>query len=150
FHDWIASITVAGQTSVKQFANAIQTKARVTFKEMPFFLKNDGFWKSHTNLDFMAYALAGFSGDVPEVCTVILTINRERTDLEYPELQCATPTWTRAGSFRYIPLYGTEHGNIDLSSQAGTPQAIRKTELWPVGCRAAATLFPDAPLGLQQ
>jgi len=146
FQEWIASIGANHKSSVRQYAETIQAKFRDTFRDMDAAFKFDEFWQSWLAAApvFISYQIAGFDGETPQVCSIVVKINRATRRLEYLAPECKTPTWTRPGTVMYYPIFAGYHENIDEAWKLGTPQASRYAELEPSMLAAVRILLPNA------
>lgn len=153
FQKWLPIIRTKSRPSVRNYANAIQEKARITFKNMNIVMKDDEFWKSKIASDdsFIKIAVAGYTGEArtPEYCEVHIEFDRNKRQLIYPDIQCGTPTWTRPSSMINYVLSGHEK-LINQSRMGGTLEFSRFTRLLPDAGTATRTLFPDSPPAINE
>lgn len=102
FKRWLPIVGTGSRPSVRNYAKAIQDKARLTFRNMSIVMKGDEFWRSKIASEdsFIKFAIAGYSGaaKTPEYCEVHIEFDRSKRQLIYPDIQCVTPTWTRPSS----------------------------------------------------
>ena len=154
FQDWISSIKVDDHTSVREFADSVQVKARETFREIKPILDAAEYWKakgSSGESPFMSYGFIGYSKNVPEFCTFTLHVNLEDHTIKYSPVICETPTWSRVGSYRHGRLPDTLTANIELAQSGLNVAQVRQKEkfisqLYPI----ASGLFPDSPPSIQK
>ena len=150
FQEWLPITNTKARFSVRDYAKAIQCKARATFQNMDAILKQDEFWKSEisTSNDFLKIAVAGYDGDAPQYCVVPIEFDRDKRQLFYADIQCTTPLWTRPSSvIRYV-LSGHEQ-LMNQSLTHGTPEFARFTQLLPDARAATGSLFPHTPPSLK-
>jgi hypothetical protein len=152
FQKWLPAAKAKTRPSVRNYTKIIQDKARITFKNMYIALKNDEFRKSKitsTNY-FIKIAVAGYSGNgTPEYCETWIQFDRDKRRLVYPDIECATPVWTRpSSSLRYL-LSGHQKV-IDQSFVPGTSEFARFQQLLPDARATTGTLFPDTPPTLDE
>lgn len=154
FQHWIGTIKSCRPCRVSQFADIVQSHARITFRDMDKVFKIQKYWKSKLTEapTFVAYEIIGYSDGAPEVCTVTVQINRQRRSLIYPKPECAikTPANPSPTSIVYMPLAGTFHANIDRavrdhSSEQGVAFGKFQAEALPL----IVQLMPHSPPSFQ-
>jgi hypothetical protein len=133
-------------TTVRNYAQLIQDKARITFKEMESILRQSDLSDPETSKSdsFQSYLVVGYDGDVLNRCRVEIKIDRVQSKLIYPDIICDTPT--------EATKYSQISGNSELSRKIvtrGTSENKRYGELVSKAGATTRTLFPDAPPTIQ-
>jgi len=150
FEHWVS--TLAGgthATSPLEFSNLIQKQARITFREMNFFLRTEPYWNGNYAPDSLVrFQVIGYSGETPQVCFIDLKVDKSIHRLIYSHPECITPQWKSASPTTFVlyPLSMPE--DMEKALSAGTLQAHRFSELQPKTIASAATLLSDAPPAL--
>jgi hypothetical protein len=147
FEQWLP-ITEA-QTPVRDYADLVQKKARLTLHDMESVIKEDKFWKSQISNSpiLVDYEIAGYTEDTPQFCRVQIQIDREKRRLVYPDIDCRLPPIPGGIGMSHGYIFGITD-NIAKAQTPGTPQAVRLSELLFEAEITRISLLTDAPASL--
>jgi hypothetical protein len=151
FQDWISDSHVLGMESPQQFAEAIAVKAKITFRDFGTVLASDPFWRSKNSpQDLLEFQIAGYIGEIPQVCDLHIGIDRQLHQLVYPKPEYFTPLWESPSPTSVIPYPLSLGHSIEQVLKGGTPEAQYAAEILPGAVAVARILLPDSPSPLQE
>jgi hypothetical protein len=146
FQQWISAIQLDHQSSPKEFSKIIQDRARDTFGNIAAVQKDDPMWKlNDTFHELIRFQIAGYAGEAPQVCRVLIQMNLKTRRPDYPEPTCITPQLESDSPTYIVPIPLNLGDEIKEANREGTPQQKRFFEILPISTAAAVTLLPNAP-----
>lgn len=150
FQEWLPVANRKTTTKVRDYAERMETKARITFKDMGTVLKRPEFWDpEHTQSHrFEDFGVAGYDGDVPIHCSFYIDTDHQSYRLIYSDISCSAVK-TAPGNIQLFIMAGHKE-TFRRAITSGTPENRRANDLILNARAASRTLFPDAPPSIQQ
>jgi hypothetical protein len=149
FKDWIVSVKRKPNGTVRDFADAVQAQAKITFEQMTPILKTDEFWKSEISKAsiFVLYQIIGYNPDsMPMVCRIYVHYDRPNRAIAYPEIGCKTPNLSSV-SYHW-PSFSHSDNMLKALSQT-TVQSFFFSQFKRDAMIAVMRVIPDTPAPIQ-
>lgn len=148
FKEWLPVAEGKTSPTVRNYAELIQAKARVTFKDINIALSRPEFWDPETskNDTLQRWGIAGYDGDTPLDCQVEIGLDRKKRRVSFPPIRCRTIDPQKPEPVHV--LSGPEW--IDEIGVRGTPQNLKFTQFLSETRTTTRTLFPNTPPPIQE